>query len=597
MAVPVITLLNHTELDDADDNTGWNDLTTADSDIKVEGGFSMSGIFRADGEQAYYDHGSAPSTGAGKTLRGWISTNNLVFMGTMAGDPYKILCYDGSTTELKDLFGSDTYPGGWFNFIWDMDDFTTLTLANVQRWGIECGHDNNAKNAINSWMDVLRYLDGYSMTGGTSPDKVELSDIAIYDKGTTTLRGYNILSEVSSVFFCTGAVQFGEDATTHYFEMDGEIIVFKDEHVAAGLYSLSGVGSGTDVVIQNSVIKSAGSTDATRFIFNWSDADLASCSIIDNLIVKAAASTFKSGQAITGNTFDDCSQITHGGADMDDCVFKNYEGAADSSYLIYNEAADPNGEMDNTEFTKGTAETHAIEFGTSSPTTMTLTGIAFSGYNAADDQTNSTLYFARTSGTITVNLSGCTGNISYKAAGTTVVNFVADPVTCQVTVKDINTQAVLEDARVLLVASDATGDFPYQESVTEIVRVTDTATVEHTGHGLVTGDFALIDGADQDEYNGAYEITVSTADFYTYIVGGTPTTPATGTIISTGGYFNTLTNVSGIVTDSRTISADQPVTGRARLSTAPDLYKSSPINETVDKDNGLSVTVYLIPDS
>jgi len=40
------------------------------------------------------------------------------------------------------------------------------------------------------------------------------------------------------------------------------------------------------------------------------------------LIVRAAASTFQSGQTITGNTFDDCGQITHGGADMNDCVFK-----------------------------------------------------------------------------------------------------------------------------------------------------------------------------------------------------------------------------------------------------------------------------------
>jgi len=86
-------------------------------------------------------------------------------------------------------------------------------------------------------------------------------------------------------------------------------------------------------------------------------------------------------------------------------------------------------------------------------------------------------------------------------------------------------------------------------------------------------------------------------DAYTFTVAGTPTTPATGTIISTGGYFNTLTSASGIVTDSRTISVDQPVTGRVRLSSGTNLYKSSPINETVDKDIGLSITVQLIPDA
>ena len=421
MAAPTITLLNHTELTDADTNSGWNDLTTPDADIKKEGTASMSGILRADGEQGYYDHGSAPSTGVGKTVRGWIFTNNIAYMDTEAVDPYKLLCYDGSTEEQKAIFGSDTYPGGWFNFIWDMDEFTTLTLANVQRWGVECGHAISAKNVVNTWMDVLRYLDGYSMTGGTSGDKVELSDIAIYDKGTTTLRGYGIIEVVSTVYFCTGDVQFGTGATVHYFEMDGEILVFKDEHVAAGLYSLSGVGSGTDVVIKNSVIKSAGSTDATRFSFDWSEANLASCSIVDTLINRAAACTFKSGQTITGNTFDDCGQITHAGSNMNDCKVKNYEGAVNSSALIYDVNADPSGEMDDMAFTKGTAATHAIEFGTTSPLSMSLNGIDFSGYNAADEEDDSALHIKRTVGTVEIALVGCTGNIFYKSDGATVV--------------------------------------------------------------------------------------------------------------------------------------------------------------------------------
>jgi hypothetical protein len=421
MAAPTITLLNHTELDDADDNTGWVETVTAETDIKVEGVGSLGGILRADGETAYYDNGSAPSTAVGKTLRGWILSNNIPYMGTMAADPYKLIAYDGTITEKKDLFGSDTYPGGWFNFIWDMDEFTTLTLANVQRWGVEAGHAVSAKNVINTWMDVLRYLDGYSMTGGTSGDEVMLSDIAIYDKGTTTLRGYNVLAEFQGVFFCTGAMQFGTGATTHYFLMDGEILVFVEANVAAGLYSLSGVGTGTDVVIKNSVIRSTGATDATRFVFDWSDTDLGSCEITDNFIVRASACTFQSGQTITGNTFDDCGQIDAGGADLTGSVVQNYEGTTDTGALSWTPATDPNGELDNMSFTKGTAATHAIEFGILSPLTMTLTGIDFSGYNAADAQTDSALLIRRTTGTVNIALVGCTGTIKYKSLGATVI--------------------------------------------------------------------------------------------------------------------------------------------------------------------------------
>ena len=96
MASPTLTLLNHTEIDDADDNTGWNDTTTADADITVEGSASMSGILRADGESSYYDHGSAPVTAVGKTLRGWFNTVNVPYMQPESSSGYQVFMYDGS---------------------------------------------------------------------------------------------------------------------------------------------------------------------------------------------------------------------------------------------------------------------------------------------------------------------------------------------------------------------------------------------------------------------------------------------------------------------------------------------------------------------
>lgn len=416
MATPTFTLLNHQLLTTADTNTGWSDLVTADADIKVEGANSMSGVLRATNEQGYYDSGTAPITAAGKTFRGWILTNNLPYMGTLATNPYELLAFDGTTTEKKALFGSDTYPGGWFNIIWDMDDFTTLTLANVRRWGVEAGHDTAAKNVVNSWMDVMRYLDGYSMTGGTTGDRVRLVNIAALDKTSA----YGVCTAFQGVYFATGKLQFGTGATAHWFEMDGQVLVFTEQSVAAGLYSLAGVGSGTTVVITSSVLRSTGASDNTRFAIDFSEANLLSCTFTDNLVVRASTVKFKTGQDARRNTFDDCGQITPGGADVRDCAVLNYEGTADTAALVYNETADPSGEFDGMAFTKGTASTHAIEFGLSSPTSISLSDIAFSGYNAANAQTDSTLYFARTSGTVTVNLSGVTGNVSYKSAGATI---------------------------------------------------------------------------------------------------------------------------------------------------------------------------------
>ncbi len=70
-------------------------------------------------------------------------------------------------------------------------------------------------------------------------------------------------------------------------------------------------------------------------------------------------------------------------------------------------------------------------------------------------------------------------------------------------------------------------------SVSTITRSSATATVTTaTDHGLTSGDYVTIRGADQAEYNARVEVTVTAATTYTYTVTGTPASPATGTITS-----------------------------------------------------------------
>ena len=71
------------------------------------------------------------------------------------------------------------------------------------------------------------------------------------------------------------------------------------------------------------------------------------------------------------------------------------------------------------------------------------------------------------------------------------------------------------------------------QAVTSITRSGVTATVTTTGsHGYSTGDIAIIAGANETDYNIEAEITVTGATTFTYIVAGSPATPATGTITS-----------------------------------------------------------------
>lgn len=68
-------------------------------------------------------------------------------------------------------------------------------------------------------------------------------------------------------------------------------------------------------------------------------------------------------------------------------------------------------------------------------------------------------------------------------------------------------------------------------SVASITRSSQTATATVTlGHGFHNHAYVVIAGASQSEYNGTYQITVTSPTVFTYTVSGSPATPATGTI-------------------------------------------------------------------
>lgn len=598
MATATLGLIGFTEIDDADTNASWTETVTADPDIKKEGTNSMSGILRADGEHAYYNDGTSRSS-SGEHLRMWVNTVNTPYMQPESSGGYQATLYDGTNTDYYTIFGSDTYPGGWFNVVVDCALFTTVTPANVVQWGVYANHAANAKNAINTWIDFVRYMDGYYVTGGTgTSDTVKLSDISVADKGTTTLYGYGIIEEYEDNYFSSGELQIGNGTTTTYFSMDGDVLTYTDKPVADGLYKFNGDGSGCNISVVNSTIKAAGTGNNNRPDVDMSTGSPNSVSITDTVWIRGGTFLLGSGQTWTGCTFNDCQQITAGGADLTGATIQGYEGTADTGALLYDVAADPDGELDEMSFTKGTASTHAITFdATNTPTTITLRGIDFSGYNASNGQTDSTLYFPSTTKSYTVNLIGCSGNISYKVGSGGSVTFVTDPVALTITVKDPD-GVVYQGARVL-VTPTSSANFPYQASVS-ITGSGTTATVSHTGHGLSTNDYVVIEGVtNDDDYNGVHQITVTGVDSYTYTTTETlGSSPATGTITATYAMISATTDVNGEVTNSWSLSLDQPFVYKVGVSrTTSPFYKGvENVADTITTSADRDISIQLVSD-
>ena len=91
----------------------------------------------------------------------------------------------------------------------------------------------------------------------------------------------------------------------------------------------------------------------------------------------------------------------------------------------------------------------------------------------------------------------------------------------------------------------ALGDV-FQAAVSGITRSGATATVTAPGHGFTTGQKVVIYGANQSDYNGAFTVTVTNANTFTYTVANSPATPATGTIRAVVGDVTDLFTLAGV---------------------------------------------------
>jgi hypothetical protein len=140
------------------------------------------------------------------------------------------------------------------------------------------------------------------------------------------------------------------------------------------------------------------------------------------------------------------------------------------------------------------------------------------------------------------------------------------------------------------------GPYPYNVTVT-IVNSSTTATVTHTGHGLITNDKVLIKGASHYQNNGVFTITKVNNDSYTYTLASAPGSNPTGTIKSTFVVLSGTTDSNGEITMSKVFASDQPVSGWARKSSGTPYYKTGSITGTVDSATGGYFTAVLLPDA
>jgi len=502
----------------------------------------------------------------------------------------------GTTTANYDRHDIDlnNYPsqGGWVR-MWvnvnrtpDVTVGTGLNEAQTRYFALANTLPTVGGTSPNLVMDAIHHTtapsSGLTITGGTTGTPSIFQEFVTFDEGTVANK-YGVVTTLSGIIFILARLTIG-NATSTVFKDENRTLVFPDQNLVADDFMGISVGlnnATTEIEWKSLTISSAGTKKGDIIVTGTTGTfDILSCALTSIRQVDLTSNVF-----VDNCTIRSSGTITLNGATINNSSIVN---SSASSAVI---AADLSLVEDCSFQSSGTG--HAVELTTLGSGTMEWKN-RVSGYAVIDGSTgNEALFVNVASGNLTVNVAAGYDTPSIRTAGATVT-VVAGAVTVRArAVTDVGIP--IQNARVILKASNDTGPFPYQE-VVSITRSGSTATVTHTAHNLQTNDYVAIDGADQFEYNGVKLITVTGPNSYTYTVSGTPATPATGTIRATFVALYGLTDSNGIVSTSRVYPADQPVIGWTRKSTTAPFFKEGTLIGTVTSTSGFDSTAVMISD-
>ena len=134
---------------------------------------------------------------------------------------------------------------------------------------------------------------------------------------------------------------------------------------------------------------------------------------------QVAAFTVTTSEGYPASPGQRLEQASTSGSGVGFVLWPRSANISEGGSIFYDLAVDPDGELDDSVFVKGTADTHAIVFGPNIPSSITLRNLSYTGYSASNNVASSTLHFLDTTGTITVNIVG--GDTpSYKTEGATI---------------------------------------------------------------------------------------------------------------------------------------------------------------------------------
>lgn len=501
-----------TDLTTAESVTNWVELTGtiggeaynangppagADADYPfIQGSYSVTQDCTKNTSVGSLAYNNGSGTGGHGTDGAYFVWQNFMVasnVGTYAQGGFQV-CVGSGTGDFDAWYvgGVDKAPypyGGWINSVANTTitpDGTAGTPTTTEQYigsavyvvtGPQKGEVHNC--------DAIRYGRGTSIFefGDLSNGYATIAGYAAKNDANDATDGYNrwgLVQETSGGYLYKGHMSLGT-ATNAVDFRDSDRIIFLQwcPKVTSNFNTIEVTNASSNIEMTNFQfiqLDTSTASDGRWITTNDATVALTSCSFQD-----MGTFTFDSNTTADTCIFTRCLQVDAGGGDLSDSSILESAvtggGSAGGGALLWNDAADPNTSTDGMTFSKGAGSHHAIEFGTSTPTTINLTDMTFTDFSASDQQTTSVLYFPDkgTDTTWTVNHTGTTGTISYyKArAGDTVT--ISSSVTVTVTVKDESGTVISTAQTAIYKTSDRT------QIMNEDTNVSGIATENYTG--------------------------------------------------------------------------------------------------------------------
>ena len=395
---------------------------------------------------------------------------------------------DGTNRSFWNVFGSDTYSGGFQKWAINTgitrseNDGADVDLGDVTEIGFVCDVGGTTTRFDNMVVDAFDIGDGLTIQGTTAGD-------ALFAESVTQdeLTAIGVLKSDNGIIFAQGNVEFSGTAQTSI----GETLVFTDTLGGAYTYQFDVTGT---VTLTNSIVNGSGLVD-----FNF-DTSGATAFIMTggslggfNALVTAAGQTmsgivFQSGGAstvantISDSPFNQCGKITVTGV-LDSCTINKSSGSVAVS------AADTAKAL-NCNFIKDTAASHAFEL-TGAAGSYSWSGIT-SGYDVGSTGNgvevtggsitgDEDIHITATTGTFIINVESGATTPSVSSAGA-VVNVVAGLVSLTISaqVSLVGAEIAIYDMNVTppdfgdeLAHSESHGSatFIYSGSASNLIRI------------------------------------------------------------------------------------------------------------------------------